>query len=134
MEQLDLEVAEGVRAAEQRVPLLLLVIGEREGRIALQVDLALDDERLAGRALTLLASVHEHYALPEGGLEDRFVLVGLNLEPYWLEPDGMSLGHPSQPRIRLGPHPAGPPPVGGPAGAPELRGPPSPRPARSGRR
>ena len=88
VEQLDLEVGHRVRAAEQGVALRLLEVGQREGRVALEVDLPVEQERLAGRALPLLAAVHEHQALAEGCVEDRLVLVDLDLDVHRLKPDG----------------------------------------------
>ena len=68
-------------AAEEDVSLLQLVIGQGKGRVALHVDVAVEEEGLARGALPLLAAVHQHHALPEGGVEDGFVLVGLDLDP-----------------------------------------------------
>ena len=94
VEEFDLEVAVGVRAAEQGVALLSLVLGERECRVPLEVDLPLDEKGLACRALAFLASVHEHDALPEGSLQDGLVLGHLDLEPDRLKPHYVPLGHP----------------------------------------
>ena len=60
VDELDLEVRIGVRPAQQRPPLGLLEVGQRERRVAVEVDVAVEQERLARRALTLLAAVHEH--------------------------------------------------------------------------
>jgi hypothetical protein len=79
--------------AQQRVALLLLVVRQREGRVAVEVDLAVEQERLASRALALLAAVHEHQALPEGGVEDRLVLVDLHLDPDGLQACDVLLTH-----------------------------------------
>ena len=93
VDELDLEVRVGVGAAEQRPPLGLLEIGQRERGVAVEIDLAVQDERLARRALTLLAAVHEHDALPEGRVEDRLFLVDLDLDADGFETNGMRLAH-----------------------------------------
>jgi hypothetical protein len=93
VDQLDLEVGHGMRLAQQRPALLLLVVGQREGRVAVHVDLSVEQERLARRALPLLAAVHQHQALTEGGVEDRLVLVDLDLDPDGLELDGVGVVH-----------------------------------------
>ena len=50
-----------MRPAEQREALLLLVVGQREGRVLVELDVvAVEHEGLARRALALLAAVHEH--------------------------------------------------------------------------
>ena len=100
VEQLDLEIGLGVRPAEQGVALRLLEVGQREGRVAVEVDLPVEQEGLAGCALPLLAAVHEHQALAECGVEDGLVLVGLHLDANRLETDGELLSHG---RSRLGP-------------------------------
>jgi hypothetical protein len=90
VEQLDLDVAVRVRFAKEGVPLLLLVVGKREGRVALELDFAGEQKRLAGRALSLLAPVREQDPLPERGFEDRLVLADLDLDVDRLEPDRVS--------------------------------------------
>ena len=93
VDELDLDVGQRVRPAQQRVALRLLEVGQRERRVAIEVDLAVEQERLAGRALPLLAAVHEHDPLPEGGVEDRLVLVDLELDADRLEPRDVLLAH-----------------------------------------
>ena len=93
VDQLDLEVGVGMGAAQQRPALGLLEVGQRERRVAVEVDVAVQQEGLAGRALALLAAVHQHQALPEGGVEDGLVLVRLHLDADRLEPDGVLLAH-----------------------------------------
>ena len=93
VDQLDLEVGQGVGAAQQRPALLLLEVGQRERRVAVEVDLAVEQERLAGGALPLLAAVHQLQALPEGGVEDGLVLVDLEVDPDRLEPDVVLFTH-----------------------------------------
>src|SRR5262249_37832373 len=98
VEELDRHILVGVRPAEERVALLLLVVGQRERRVLLELDvLAVEHEGLAGRALPLLAAVHEHDALLERGAQDRLVLVDLDLDADRFEPHYMLVGHgPSQ--------------------------------------
>ena len=93
VDQLDLEVGLGVGAAQQRPPLLLLVVVEREGRVLLEIDLAVEQERLAGRALALLAAVHQHQPLAEGAVQDGLVLVDFELDADRLESDLVGLAH-----------------------------------------
>jgi len=93
VQQLDLDVGQRVRTAQQRVPLRLLEVGQGERRVAIEVDVAVEQERLAGRALPLLAAVHEHDALAESGGEDRLVLVDLHLDADGLQPRGVLLTH-----------------------------------------
>ena len=81
VDELHGQVAVGMRAAEEDISLLQLVIGQGKGRVALHVDVAVEEEGLARGALPLLAAVHQHHALPECGIEDGFVLVGLDLDP-----------------------------------------------------
>jgi hypothetical protein len=80
--------------AEQRVALLLLVVGQRERRVLVELDVvAVEDEGFTRRALPLLAAVHEHDALLECAAEDRLVLVDLYLDADRLEPHDMLVGH-----------------------------------------
>src|SRR3954452_6584950 len=93
VDQLDLEVGVGVGAAQQRPALGLLEVRQRERRVAIEVDVAVEQEGLARRALALLAPVHEHQPLPERGIEEGLVLVGLHLDADRLEPNGVLLAH-----------------------------------------
>ena len=94
VEQLDREVLVGVGPAQQGEALLLFVIGQREGRVPVVFDVvAVEDERLAGRALPFLAAVHEHDALLGGGAQDRLVLGDVDLDPDRFEPDAVLLCH-----------------------------------------
>src|SRR3954452_16591917 len=93
VDELDLEVGVGVGAAQQRPALGLLEVRQREGRVAVEADVAVEQEGLARRALALLAAVHEHDALAEGGVEDGLVLVGLHLDADRLEADCVGLPH-----------------------------------------
>ena len=95
VDQLDLEVGLGVGAAQQRPPLLLLEVVERERGVLVQVNLAVEQKRLAGRALALLAAVHEHQPLTEGAAENCLVLVDLELDADRLQPDVVLLSHKS---------------------------------------
>ncbi len=83
-----------MRPAQQREALLLLVVGQGEGGVPVQLDVvAVEHERLAGGALPLLAAVHEHDALLGGGTQDRLVLVDLDLDADRLEPHDVLLTH-----------------------------------------
>ena len=94
VEQLDREVFVGVRPAQQRVAFLELVVGQRERRVPVVLDVvAVQDERLAGGALALLAAVHEHDALLGRGPQDGLVLGDLDLDAYRLEPHDVLVGH-----------------------------------------
>src|SRR5262249_10232268 len=97
-----------------------LEVGERERRVAVEVDLAVQQERLAGRALTFLAAVHQHDALPEGGVEDRLVLVDLELDPHGLEARDVLLTHGDRPGARPAWSSGAQPCAGRPAGPPAL--------------
>ncbi len=63
--------------------------------------LAVEEERLAGRALTFLAAVHEHDTLLEGRPQDRLILVRLDLDAYRLEPHDVLFAHDSLMHLRL---------------------------------
>ena len=76
-------------SAQQRPPFGFLEVGKRECGVAVKIHLAVEQERLARRALTLFASVHEHEPLLEGCVQDRLVLVDLDLETDWLEANGV---------------------------------------------
>src|SRR5437764_8952134 len=98
MEQFDNKIGKRVGPAQKGVALLLLVVGQRERRVALEIYLALDQKRLARRALPLLAPVREHDPLPKRALEDRLVLGDLDLDVDWFEADSVPLAHaPPQP-------------------------------------
>ena len=79
VQQLDDQVLLGHRAAQQRVAVRLLRLGQGEGGVRLQHDLPLQQVGLAGRALALAAAVHEVVAVPERGVEDRLLLVAVDL-------------------------------------------------------
>ena len=94
VEELDHQVLVGVRPAEQGLPLVPLEVGQRERRVAVELDvLTLEDEGLAGGALALLAAVHELDALLGGGAQDGLVLVDLDLDADRLEPDDVLVTH-----------------------------------------
>src|SRR5580658_388545 len=96
VQQLDRDVFVDVRPAQQREAFFLLEVGQRERRVLVQLHVvAVEQERLAGRALPLLAAVHEHEALVEGGPQDRLLLIDLDLDANWLEPDDVLIAHPS---------------------------------------
>ena len=102
VEQLDRDVLVGVRPAQQRVALLELVVGQREGGVPVELDVvAVEHERLAGGALALLAAVHEHDSLLGRGPQDRLVLVDLDLDADRLEPHDMLVGHDPLAELRL---------------------------------
>src|SRR5690242_5586546 len=83
-----------MRPAEQRVAFLELVVGQRERRVPVVLDiLALEDERLAGGALPLLAAMHEHDSLLGRGPQDRLVLAHLDLDADRLEADDVLFAH-----------------------------------------
>ncbi len=86
VEQLDRDVLVRVRPAQQGVAFLLLVVGQRERGIAVELDVfAVEYERLARGALAFLAAVHEHDSLLGRGPQDRLVLVDVNLDADGLE-------------------------------------------------
>ena len=87
VEQLDRQVAVRHRPAQQRVARLLLRIGQREGRVALQRYLPLEHEALARRALPLPAAVDEREALTESCVENGLVIAAFDLLVDWLEKD-----------------------------------------------
>ena len=92
VQQLDRHVLVNVRPAEQREALLTLEVGQRERRVTVELHLiAVEQERLAGGALPLLAAVHEHDALLGRAAQDRLVLVDLDLDADRLEPDDVLL-------------------------------------------
>ena len=97
VDQLYRQVVVRVRPAQQHVPFVLLEIGQREGRVPVQFDvdafLALQQERLAGRALAFLAAVHQHQSLAEGGVQDRLVLVGFDLDADRFKPHAVFVAH-----------------------------------------
>ena len=96
VEQLDGEVLIGVRPAQQRVAFLPFEVGQRERGVPVELDvLAVEHERLAGRALPLLAAVHEHDALLEGGAQDRLLLADLDLDADGLEAHHVLVAHDS---------------------------------------
>ena len=108
VDELDLEVRHGMGLAQQGPALVELELRQREGRVAVEVDLAVQQEGLARRALPLLAAVHQHQALAEGAVEDRLVLVDLEVDPDRLEPDRVLLAHGGSAQTRAG-RPPGPP-------------------------
>ncbi len=74
-----------MRAAEQDIIFIALVIRQGERRILQKIDVSIYQPRFAARALALLATVHERHALAEGGIEDRFALFNLHLDSNRLE-------------------------------------------------
>ncbi|MCO5555079.1 hypothetical protein L7F22_008619 [Adiantum nelumboides] len=100
VEQLDRQVLVGVRPAEEGRTLLLLVVGQGERRVGVVLDvLALEHEGLAGRALALLAAVHELDALLGRGAKDVLVLVDLDLDADGLEPNDVFVAHECRPPL-----------------------------------
>jgi len=94
VEQLDGHVFVGVRPAQQRVAFLELVVGQCERGVLVELDVvALEDERLAGGALPLLAAVHEHDALLGRGAQDVLILRYLDLDADRLEADDVLFCH-----------------------------------------
>ncbi len=94
VEELDPQVLVRVGPAQQRVSLLQLVVGQREGGVLVELDvLAVEDEGLAGRALAFLAAVHEHDSLLRRGTQDVLVLTDLDVDPDGLEVDDVAVGH-----------------------------------------
>jgi hypothetical protein len=94
VEELDGDVLVDVRPAEEREPLVELEVGEREGRVLVELDVVtVEDERLAGGALAFLAAVHERDALLGGGAQHRLLLVDLDLDANRLESHDMLLAH-----------------------------------------
>jgi hypothetical protein len=94
VEQLDREVFVGVRPAQQRVAFLELKVGQRERGVLVELDLvAVEDERLAGGALPLLAAVHEHDPLLGRGPQNVLILRYLDLDADRLEADDVLFCH-----------------------------------------
>ena len=93
VDQFDLGVAVHVGLAQQDVTLFALVVGQGERRVAIHLHVALDQEGLAGRALTFAAAVHQGDALPEGGVQDGLVFVDLHLQVDRFEFDAVGLPH-----------------------------------------
>ena len=94
VEQLDRDVLEDVRPAQQGEALLQLEVGQRERRVLVQLDVvAVEDERLARGALAFLAAVHERDALLGRGAQHRLVLVDLDLDADRLESHDMLVAH-----------------------------------------
>ena len=87
VQQLDDQVLLRHRAAQQRVAVRLLGLREGERRVRLQHHLAFQQICLAGRALALAAAVHEVVPVPEGRVEDRLLLVAVDLLADRLEDD-----------------------------------------------
>src|SRR4029077_16710482 len=80
----------------QRVALVLLEVGQRERGVPVELDgVAVEHERLAGRALSFLAAVHEHDALLEGGAQDRLFLADFDLDADGLEAHHVLVAHDS---------------------------------------
>ena len=96
VEELDHQVVVGVGAAEERLAVLALLVGEGEGRVLVEIDVvhvALEDEGLAGGALPFLTTVHQLHALLEGSTQDRLVLVDLDLDTHGLEANPVLVAH-----------------------------------------
>ena len=62
---LDLEIRQRVRAAEEGPAVLSLALGERVGRRLAEIHLAVGDEVLAARAVAVAAAVAERHSLAE---------------------------------------------------------------------
>ena len=92
-EELDLQVAIGVGAAQKDVPLLLLELVEGEGGPAVHLQISVQKEGLARRALPFLAPVHQHHAVLERRLEYSLVFVYLDLDVDRLEANFVFLTH-----------------------------------------
>ena len=92
-EELDLQIAVGVSLAQQDEPFLLLELVEREGGEAVHLQVAVEEEGLARRALPLLAPVHQHHTVPERRVEHRLVLVYLDLDVNRLETNLVLFAH-----------------------------------------
>ena len=90
--KLDDQIAVGVGAAQEDVPLLALVLRQREGGVFVHLHVAFQDKRFARRALPFLAPVHQHHALTKRLLEYVFVFVGFDLDADRLEIN-LVLGH-----------------------------------------
>ncbi len=90
IQQFDRQVTEGERPAQQDVIRLALIVGQREGRVLLQLHVAFDQQRLATAALPFLASVHHRDALAESGIEHGLAFRDLHLDADRLEPHCMN--------------------------------------------
>jgi hypothetical protein len=93
VDELDLAVAVGVGLAQQYVPFLAFVVGQREGGVAVHLDVTVEQKRLARRALALPAAVHQRNTLTERRIENGLALVDLDLEVNRLEPDLVGITH-----------------------------------------
>ena len=93
VDQFDFEIAVGMPATQQDITFIALVVGQRERRVPVHLDVALQHEGLARRALPFLAPVHQHDALPERRVENRLVLVGLDVDAHRFETNLMGLAH-----------------------------------------
>ena len=100
VDQLNLEVGLRMGAAQQRPPLLLLHVVEREVRVLVEIYLTVEQERFAGCALTLLAAVHQHQPLAEGAVQNGLVLVDFELDADRFQPDVEGLSHRRMPKGR----------------------------------
>ena len=85
VQELDLEIAERERPAKQDVVLIALHVVEREGRVFLEVDFAVDQDRLAAGALAFLAAMRDGDPLAERRVQNRLVLFDLHLDANRLE-------------------------------------------------
>ena len=80
VQELDLEIAEGERAAEKDVFLIALHVTEREGRVFLEVDFTVNQDRFAAGALAFLAAMGHRDALAERCVENCFVFFDLDID------------------------------------------------------
>ena len=91
IEQFETDIAVGVRTAQQDVTGFALVIGQGKGRIFQQLDVTINEFRLATAALSFLAAMHQRDALTKRRVEHGFALFHFHLDAHRLEPNLMDL-------------------------------------------
>ena len=91
IEQFETDIAVGVRTAQQDVAGFALIIRQGEGRVFQQLDVALDQLRLATAALSFLAAVHQRDALTKRRVKHGFALFHFHLDAHRLEPNLVNL-------------------------------------------
>src|SRR5215831_11968169 len=70
---------------------LALIVGQGEGRVLQQFDVAVDELRLAASALAFLAAVHKRDALPKRRVEHGLAFLDFHLDAHRLESNLVNL-------------------------------------------
>src|SRR5579875_249998 len=73
------QVAIGMATAQQDIALVTLELRQREGGVFLHLQVAVQQKRLAGSALSLSTSMRQRHPLTKGRVENCLVFVDLNL-------------------------------------------------------